>query len=275
MPASTLRRIEGLPIPAEVLVADDAAAVAEAAATHIAGWLTDALAVRPTAHLALTGGSSAGHLATELRKPHWRSAVPWDRVHLWWGDDRFVPADHPDSNFGAAFRDLLSDGGLPVPSQNVHPVPVDTAVADDRDAAWTAGVYRDEVLTFLPRGTAGALPAFDVILLGVGPDGHTLSVFPDSPALDPETPIVMAVPAPTTVDPKVARITLSPRLLAAAAHVLPMVSGAPKALIVKRILAGPRVVRELPAQLATGANATWLLDRGSAAELPVAGTTEG
>ena len=264
MPA--LRRVDGLPVPAEVLVAADSARIAEAAAERLVAWLGDALESRPAAHLALTGGSSAGHLAAELLKPRLRSAVAWDRVHLWWGDERYVPGDHADSNFGAAFRDLLADGGLPVPRQNVHPIPVDTAVADGRDITWTAAAYRDEVLTFLSRNSAG-LPAFDVILLGVGPDGHILSVFPGSPALEPETPLVMAVPAPTTVDPKVPRITLSPRLLDAAGHVMPMVGGASKAQVVRRILAGDRNPVELPAQLATGSNATWLLDRAAAAEL--------
>lgn len=262
-----LKAVEGLPVPAEVLVAADPAAVAAAAAERISAWLNEALDSRPLAHLALTGGSSAAHLAAEWRKPFWHAAVPWERIHLWWGDERLVPGDHPDSNYGAAFRDLLSAGGLPVPRQNVHPVPVDTAVADDRDADWTATVYRDEVLTFLPRAKAGGLPAFDVILLGVGPDGHILSVFPGSPALDPDAPLVMAVPAPTTVDPKVPRITLNPQLLEAATHVMPMVGGASKAQVVKRILAGPRDPRALPAQFATGHNATWLLDRAAAAEL--------
>ena len=239
---TSLPNVRGLPVTAEVLVAADPPGIAEAAAERIAAWLNEALRSRPLAHLALTGGSSAGHLAAEWHKPRWHAAVPWDRVHLWWGDERFVPADHPDSNFGAAFRELLSEGGLPVPRGNVHPVPVDTAIAEDRDAAWTATAYRDEVLTFLPRSTAVGLPAFDVILLGVGPDGHVLSVFPDSPALDPASPLVMAVPAPTTVDPKVPRITLSPRLLDAATHVLPMVGGASKALVVKRhpLMAGAR-----------------------------------
>ena len=193
-----LPNVRGLPVPAEVLVAADPAGIAEAAAERIAAWLAEALSVRQTAHLALTGGSSASHLAVELLKPRWASAVAWERVHLWWGDERFVPGDHPDSNFGAAFRDLLLDGGLPVPPGNVHPIPVDTALADGRDATWTAIAYRDELLTFLPRN-AGGLPAFDVILLGVGPDGHILSVFPGSPALAPETPLVMDVPAPTIV----------------------------------------------------------------------------
>lgn len=261
-----LHAVPGLPVPAEVLVARDAAEIAAAAAMRMATWLTEALKVRPTAHLALTGGSSAKHLAVELRKPHWHTAVDWQRVHLWWGDERCVPGDHPDSNFGAAFHELLSAGGLPVPRQNIHPVPVDTAFADGRDADWTAASYRDEVVLFLPR-SLGGLPAFDVILLGMGPDGHVLSVFPDSSALADDTPLVMAVPAPTSVDPKVPRITLSPRLLDAALHVMSMIAGASKAQVVKRVLTGPRDPRALPAQLATGANATWLLDRAAAAEL--------
>jgi 6-phosphogluconolactonase len=260
-----LERVDGLPVAADVLVAPDPVGIAEASVERIASWTKSALDERPSVHVALTGGSSAGHLYRELLKPRWQSGLPWDRVHFWWGDDRFVPSDSPDSNFGATFRELLFDGGLRVPGQNVHGIPVDTALADGRDIEWTANAYLSELRTELPR--RHGLPAFDVILLGVGPDGHILSVFPDSPALAGGTPLVMAVPPPTTVDPKLPRVTLNPTLLDAASHVLAMVGGANKALVVEQILAGPRKPRELPAQLATGANATWILDRAAAAEL--------
>lgn len=261
-----MHSVEGLPVRAEVLMAADPPGIAEAAAERLTAWLKDALDVRPSANLALTGGSSAGFLATELRQRRWHAAVPWERVHLWWGDERFVPASHAESNFGAAFRDLLNESGLPVPTSNIHPVPVDTALADGQNEAWTADAYASEIGTCLPRHESG-LPAFDVILLGVGTDGHILSVFPGRPAVTADAPIVMAVPAPTSVEPKLPRITLNPRLLDAAAHVMPMVGGASKALVVKRILSGPHNPGELPAQLATGQNATWLLDRAAAAEI--------
>jgi 6-phosphogluconolactonase len=106
------------------------------------------------------------------------------------------------------------------------------------------------------------------VLLGLGPDGHLLSCFPGSPALADDAPLVMAVPAPEHVEPHLPRVTLNPRLVAAAHHVLMMVPGGAKATIVKRILAAPEVdPHELPGRLATGTNAVWLLDRGSAAEL--------
>ncbi|MEA2621944.1 MAG: 6-phosphogluconolactonase [Chloroflexota bacterium] len=260
-----LERIEGLPVPAEVLIAPDPAGIAEASAERIHTWTQEALEQRPSTHVALTGGSSATHLHAELRKPRWRTALPWDCVHFWWGDDRFVPGDHPDSNFGAAFRELFYDDGLTVPGANIHPIPADTAFADDRDAAWTAKAYATELQTLVPL--RDGLPILDVILLGMGPDGHVLSIFPHSPALGAGTPIVMDVPAPEHVDPKLPRVTLNPELLGVAGHVLVMVGGTAKALVVKQVLTGERDPAELPAQLATGPNATWILDRGSAAEL--------
>jgi 6-phosphogluconolactonase len=101
----------------------------------------------------------------------------------------------------------------------------------------------------------------------MGPDGHVLSVFPGSAVLEPGTPIVMAVPAPTHVEPHVARVTLNPRLLSVAGHAMLMVSGAAKATMVREVLTGRRDPHRLPAQLALLGNSTWLLDAGSAAEL--------
>jgi 6-phosphogluconolactonase len=248
-----------------VLVAPDLAGIAAAAAERIAGWSAEAIAARGSAHIALTGGSSASALGRALREPRRQASIDWERAYFWWGDERQVASDDPDSNFGAALRDLFGPDGVPAPTANIHPFPIETAFADGRDADWIAEAYATELLTTLPH--RDGLPAFDVILLGMGPDGHVLSVFPGSAALEPGTPIVMAVPAPTHVDPHVARVTLNPRLLAVAGHVTVMVSGAAKATMVRDVLTGRRDPHLLPAQLTLRENATWLLDAGSAAEL--------
>ncbi len=190
---------------------------------------------------------------------------PGDQVGIWWGDERFVPTDRPESTFAEAVRDLLGPDGLPVPAANIHPFPVETALADGNGQEWVAEAYAAELSTMLSR--RDHLPAFDVILLGMGPDGHVLSVFPGSEALDPGTPLVMAIPAPTHIAPMVPRITINPRLLAVAGHVLLMIPGAAKARTVSRIFTEPPDPGRLPAQLLLRGNATWLLDLGSAAEL--------
>ena len=253
------------PRPGEVFVAADPAGVALAAAERICTALSAALAQRESANIALTGGSSAMALALELRKPRWQDALTWDRVGVWWGDERFVPADSPDCNFAEAFRDLLNQGGLPVPRANIHPFPVETALAEGRDMAWVAQAYAWELQTMLPH--RDGLPAFDVILLGMGSDGHILSVFPDSRAFEPDAPLVLDVPAPTHITPHLPRVTINPRLLGVASHVLLMAPGAAKAGTVSRALTGERDPRKLPVQLTLSPNATWLLDTGSAAEL--------
>jgi 6-phosphogluconolactonase len=260
--------VEGLAVPAEVRVALDADGIAEAAARQISEWETGVLATRDRIHLALTGGSSATKLHTLLTEPQWRTGLPWSRIHLWWGDERVVPSGHADSNFGSAYRTFL-EGYAEIAAGNIHPIPIDTAIAEGEDADWAAAAYRTEVLTEVPASPgADRLPAFDIVLLGLGPDGHVLSCFPGSPALADDAPLVMAVPAPEHIEPHLARVTLNPRLLAAARRVMVMVPGGAKATVVKRILTTPDGdPNELPGRLATGSNAVWLLDRGSAAEL--------
>lgn len=260
---------------AEVVVSEDAGGVAAAAAARLTAWLAEAVEARGTAHVALTGGSSATGLYRELRKQP-ADALDWTRVHLWWGDDRYVPLDHPDSNAGSAYAMLgigeVADAGValaadvPVPAANVHPIPADAAIRSGLGAGHAAELYADEMSRSMPLDEAGR-PSFDVILLGMGPDGHILSVFPGSDALQTDVPLVMAIAAPNHVEPHVARVTLTPGALEAARHVLVMVSGAAKAEMVRQVLRGERDPRRWPAQLAVLPQATWLLDAGSAAQL--------
>ena len=270
----------------DVVVLDDMAAVARAAAARLAEQLGAAIASRGEAHLALTGGSSAVALYEELVRD-WRDAVDWRRVHLWWGDERFVPVDHPESNIGMAYAILLAIAersgasgtggqtvditagdvpGLPVLAEKVHPFQIDEALSETAAAELVAERYAEAIERRLPR-KRGGLPAFDVILLGVGGDGHILSAFPRSPALDPDAPLVLTVPAPEHVGPHLPRVTLNPRLLAAAQSVIVMVAGEGKAEAVQRALRGDEPPAEVPARLATGPNAAWFIDRAAAALL--------
>jgi 6-phosphogluconolactonase len=274
----------------EIVVLDGPSEIAREAARRLVAALDGAIAERGEAHVALTGGSSALELYRELVKPEWRDGVAWQQVHLWWGDERFVPVDHPDSNIGLAYRMLLAlaaragESGvgaqgvdvnvgdvpaLPIRVENVHPFEVDETLSESNPGDLVAERYAEEMASTLPRGRGG-LPAFDVVLLGVGEDGHILSVFPDSEVLATDAPLVAFVTAPQHIGPHHPRITLNPRLIKVAEAVIVMVSGEDKAEVVGHVLGDRRDPRRWPAQLAVRGNAVWLLDQAAAAQLDVA-----
>lgn len=271
-----------------VVVLEDALAVAEGAAERIAAAVGRAVRERGWAHIALTGGSSAVALYRTLAEPPWRDTIDWSRVHLWWGDERIVPLDHPESNANLAFATLLHidahigqsgsgavatdvDAGIApgvrIPPEQVHPIPIAEALGGGGDGEEAAKRYAALLRTLLPVNQQG-IPELDVVLLGLGADGHILSVFPDSPALRPDAPLVMAVPAPSHITPHLPRVTLNPRIVPAAHTVLVMVPGDAKAAILAEVLGGDRDVRRWPAEAARCENAVWLCDRAAAAQLP-------
>jgi 6-phosphogluconolactonase len=271
----------------EIIVLADPDACAASAAQWIAAILVEAAAARGTVHWATTGGSAPAAIYRRLAVAPLRDEVPWDRVQVWWGDDRFVPFDHPLSNVAIAYADLLDIGatsgesgtgasgvdvlagrspGAPIPAGNVHPFPIPGAIAAGEGPDWTAERYV-EMLRAEGPPTEGGWPAFDLVFLGIGPDGHCLSVFPDSEAFDSDA-IALGIPAPTHVEPHVARVTLNPRIVDTARRLLVVAHGADKADILGAILGGDRDVRRLPAQLARQAGATWILDEAAAARLP-------
>lgn len=269
-----------------VVVVDDADALAKAAAERLVAELRRAIDERGEAHLALTGGSTATGLYRALATG-FHDALDWSRVHLWWGDERFVPVDHPESNAGLAYAALLSVpqhggqsghggqgtdvradviAGVPVRAENVHPYGIDEAAGDSDAGTLVAERYADELERYLPTDDNG-MPAFDVVLLGVGTDGHILSCFPGSEALSADAPLVVAIPAPEHIGPHLPRLTLNPRLLEAASAILVMAAGSSKAGPVARALAADGSVDETPARLARRATATWFLDSAAAARL--------
>jgi 6-phosphogluconolactonase len=239
---------------------------ARAAATLLASALADAVRERGRADWATTGGSTVGPIYRRLAAAPLRDLVPWAGVHVWWGDDRWVPRHDPLSNRLPFDQVLLGAGGPDglVP-ENVHPIPIDQAIAGGTPET-AAEAYAAELRAAPFERDAAGTPILDVILVGVGPDGHVLSVFPGSPLLDSPA-WVAAVPAPQHVEPHVARVSLSPRFLASARLPIVVVLGAAKAETVARVLGGPRDVRRWPAQLARRGGAAWFLDRAAAAEL--------
>jgi len=194
--------------------------------------------------------------------------VPWASVRVWWGDDRFVPRDDPLSNIRPLDHELLPRRwNVPLPPENVHPMPMDEAIAAGAGPDWVAEAYaaalRSAGVPVAPNG----FPALDVVLLGIGGDGHLLSVFPGSPLLD-STPWASPVEAPSHIEPHVARVSLHPGIIEAAGRVIVVATGTGKAAILAEVLGSETDVRRWPAQLARRANSTWLLDRDAAAQLP-------
>jgi 6-phosphogluconolactonase len=263
--------------PEIVIVPDPAAGAVEAAAL-IATALADAVEARGRADWATTGGSTPIAIYKRLAAPPLIDAVPWAGVHAWWGDDRFVPRDHPLSN-AKPFYDILVDAadgeegtagggihGVPIPPENLHPFPTTRAIGEARDAAWCAAALADE-LQAAELPDLDGWPAFDVMLIGIGSDGHLLSVFPGSPALD-SSDLALAIPAPTHIEPHVERVTLNPRVLGAARQMIVVVYGAEKASIMGTVFGPERDPRRWPAQLARRPGAIWVLDEAAAAQIP-------
>lgn len=264
----------------ELIVVPDAAAAADSAAHRIAGALADAVGAHRRAHWATTGGSAAPPLYRRLAAPPLRDVVPWERVHVWWGDDRFVPADHPESNVLPFTQVLLgafranealehapgAEPPMSIPVGHVHPVPVAEAIARGEGSAWAAARYTEALRgEELPRDAAG-WPVLDLVLLGVGPDGHVLSVFPGSAAFDATEPAV-AVPAPRHIGPHLERVSLNPALVGAAIRVIVVATGSSKAEALASAWAGGDP-REIPARIAARPGATWILDEAAAAGIP-------
>ncbi len=259
----------------EVVVRATGADVSAEAAVRIVTALARAIEVRGRADFVTTGGSTPAGIYGVLAAS-FGDALDWTRVHVWWGDDRFVPRDHPLSNVRPADAILFAqpeaaaDGGgvrgLAIPTTNIHPFPCGEAIARAHGAAWCARRYEADLRASGLRESRG-FPVFDVVLLGIGPDGHLLSVFPGSTTLD-RSDWAMAVPAPTHVEPHVERVTLNPAVLAVAGTVLMVAIGAWKAPVVGEVFRTERDVRRLPAQLVRRRGVTWILDREAAVNLP-------
>ncbi|MHB8459877.1 MAG: 6-phosphogluconolactonase [Candidatus Limnocylindrales bacterium] len=257
---------EGWASEPSVIVLADPAAVSLASAERIADSLAAAVAGRGRAHLATTGGSSPAGIYRHLAVAPLRDRVPWERIDIWFGDDRFVPRDDPLSNVFAVDHVLLGDPGVRLETDRLHPFPCGRAFGEGRDAAWCAATYAAEVAAGVPADTAG-WPIFDLVLVGIGSDGHLLSVFPGSPALGSDR-LALAIPAPTHLEPHVERVTLNPAILGTAREILAITHGAAKAPALGAIFGPQRDPTRWPAQLARRAGATWLLDAAAAAELP-------
>jgi 6-phosphogluconolactonase len=234
-----------------VITVSDPAALAMAAADRIMARIA---ANADRVAICLTGGSSPRALYALLATDAYRNRIPWDRVHWFIGDERFVPPDDVLNNMAAARRIFLDRCA---PASSIHPIPTDTA--DPQQAAWQ---YESELKSFYGADMLDpARPLFDMMLLGVGPDGHIASLFPDYPAIGETTRWVTGVPK-AHVEPFVPRVTLTLPALNSCREMLFEVSGADKHAILTRVLAG----ENLPANRAQSSSETvWLVDKAALA----------
>jgi 6-phosphogluconolactonase len=231
-------------VPASVEVAKDPEALAHRAAR----WITDlAAASRDRFALCLSGGSTPRRLYQLLAEGPYRDAMPWDRIHWFWGDERFVPWEHEDSNYRMVRTAMLSR--TPIPPQNIHAIKTIGQPSEAADA------YERALKAYYGRDALDpAQPMFDVQLLGLGPDGHTASLFPGTSVLDERrrwaAEVVGAKPE--------ARITLTYPALESSRHTAFLVAGSDKRDMLARALAGDRA---LPAaRVRPTGTLTWFVD---------------
>jgi len=253
----------------ELVIAASVDDAASAAADRIAAALIAAVDRRGRADFCTTGGNTPVPIYHLLAQAPLVDRIPWSQVHFWWGDDRFVRRGDPNSCVTTFDEVLLGagspTGGAPIPSSNIHPIPVDRALAGLHDIHWCAARYAEELAAGVPL-VDGNWPGFDLILVGVGDDGHVMSVFPNSPALD-SMAWTMAVPAPTHIGPHLPRVTVNPRLLEAA-PVLVSTCGARKAEAIGHVFGDVRDDRRWPVQRTRRAGAIWIVDEAAAARVP-------
>ncbi|HVT67582.1 MAG TPA: 6-phosphogluconolactonase [Trebonia sp.] len=243
----------------DVYVHDDGSVLARAAADRVIDGVADAIASRGGAHVVLTGGGIGTKVLAELAAAPARDTVDWRRVDFWWGDERFVPADDPERNSKGARDALLSK--IDVDPARVHVMEGPDGPDGDNPEA-SAARYAAELKAAAEPGRE--VPAFDIAMFGIGPEGHVASLFPDQPAVRDSRPVVAVHDSPK---PPPTRISLTFGAIEAAREVWVLASGAEKAEAVAAAASGtPR--EQLPAAGARGAERTlFLIDEAAAGKL--------
>jgi 6-phosphogluconolactonase len=235
-------------------------AYASAVADEIVASIGESIEDHGSCSLVLAGGGTPSTIYRLLARPPRASEVSWHNVHLFWGDERWVGGDDNQSNYHMAQETLLSH--IRIPAENLHRI--NTSLESPQHAA---AAYEAEIRRVL--GCAATdVPVFDLVLLGVGKDGHTASLFPNSEVLEQRGTVCHAVGGP---DGHGYRVTLSPDVLVSARRVLFIVTGRGKAEVVKRVLEGSESYRELPAKISerVSGRVTWFLDMEASQELEI------
>ncbi len=239
-----------------VIIEDNTLRYTNAAATLFASKAQNAADRKGFFTVALSGGSTPRPMHRRLAENPFRSNIPWDKIHIFWVDERCVPEDDPASNYGAARKDFIDR--LPIPKTHIHPMPVNMPPEKG------ASCYQREMMDFFGAGL-DEIPIFDLILLGIGTDGHTASLFPGHSALHEKKKLISTVKGGM---PNVNRLSMTYPILNQAEEIIILASGKEKAGIIEALL--EKKQRGLPAlgiQPKSG-KLTWLLDREAAALLP-------
>ena len=238
-----------------IIIELNAAGLARKGAEIFSKVAKESVGLRGRFAVAISGGSTPRSMHSMLGKEPFYSDIPWDKTDIFWADERCVPNNHPDSNFGAAKKDFLDR--IPIPKRNIHPLQED--LSPEESALW----YQQKLIKFFQR-KEDEFPLFDLIFLGIGTDGHTASLFPGQSALNEMKRWVVAVKGGK---PYVNRLTLTFPVINKGKQIVFMISGKKKASVVKTALKG--IQSGLPAQLVQPLKGTliWLLDREAASLL--------
>lgn len=235
-----------------LIICADAESLAREAARRLAAAVEARARTESAVRVALAGGATPRRLYELLATPEFQGRIPWAKLHFFWSDERLVPPDHPESNYRLAREALLRHA--PLPQENIHPVAVQSS------AEATALAYDQELRAHF-RQRRGA-PAFDVILLGLGADGHTASLFPRAAPLAERERLVVAAYSPVGGAP---RVTFTLPLLNQAEQIFFLVAGEDKAAALRLAVEAPGT---LPAQLVTPrGKLVWLVDTAAAGQL--------
>ncbi len=236
-----------------LLVFPDPSSLVEQAADHILQAAEEAVRQRGCFNLALAGGNTPRMLYRRLAEPDLASRFPWAQTHVFWGDERCVPPDHPESNYRMAADLLLQH--VPLPPEHIH------RMEGEQPPHQAAARYQARLAEHF-----GGRPRFDLILLGLGEDGHTASLFPNTPGMDDPDRWVIVAPHDSPPPPLVTRLSLTLPVLNAARRVIVLVSGASKAPILARVAQGDSTLPAAHLQPAEG-DLLWLADSQAAAHI--------
>lgn len=233
----------------------DLQALSRAAADFFVQLSSTSVSEKGRFSVALTGGSTPRPLYHLLTSPEFMERIDWSCVHLFWGDERCVPPEHPDSNYRMADDALLSQ--VPIHAENIY------RMSGEMDPGQAAGVYEKELRNFF-KGRE--IPKFDMILLGLGTDGHTASLFPDSPALKEKIRLVLSDTSPERKHP---RLTLTLPVINHAANILFLVAGKEKARILAQVLDEKKEPDRIPAKAVRPRSGRlfWFVDEAAASDL--------
>lgn len=232
--------------------------LAHAAVIRFVQIAREAIEARDRFTVALSGGSTPKALYALLSTEPWQNQISWDHVHLFWGDERHVPPNDPSSNFGMTQAQLIAH--VPIPPENVHRIK-----AENPDAAAVAAAYEQDLKQSFQLADR-QFPQFDLVLLGMGANGHTASLFPGTAAVHESARLVVALWVEEVMGD---RITLTPPVINNAREVIFFVTGAEKATTLKAVLDGQYQPDLLPAQVIrpTGGQVTWMVDQAAASSL--------